>query len=296
MKNLIQFITLMIKGAIIGIANVIPGVSGGTLAVTLGIYAPLVETIGNLPQHLKNKKNLGKDAAFLVPILIGIVIAILVFTKIIAATLVKQPVNCQLFFVGLIVGSIPLLLKLGEFNRANFITMLAFLLGAGLMLFFFYFDTKTQGGFSGTQTISNVQLTNPMYLLWLGLCGMLAATAMVIPGISGSLLLVMMGAYSPILQMVSRISSRTGELSFLYTSLGLSIFTVGMILGILLSTRLINWLIKHHKTNTMAFILGLVICSILPIWPAGISTDMHGLLIHGGVILSGAVIAYTLGR
>lgn len=296
MNNFTQFFILTVKGIIVGIANIIPGVSGGTLAVTLGIYAPLVDIIGHLPQRFKDKKLFAKDASFLLPIMLGIILAILIFSKIISLVLVQQPVNSQLFFVGLIVGSLPLLIKLGEFRKHHcWSAFLSFLAAAALMLFFLYFEGHS-GQDSGMQQITNKELSNPVYLSWLGVCGFFAATAMVVPGISGSLLLVMLGAYGPVLQLVSNLSSSSAQLGFGYTILGLVVFVMGICLGIILCARFVDWLIKKYRTNTMAFILGLVLFSILAIWPSGLQFSGTGVVVHLLVLLGGAAAAYGLGR
>ncbi len=296
MNQLMQFLLLAMKGCLIGIANIIPGVSGGTIAVAMNIYAPLVESIGHFPHNLKNPPQLRHDIAFLTPVIAGALTGIVIFSKIISHLLVTQRVNSQLFFVGLIIGSLPLLFKLGNFKKPHWASILAFVLAAAMMLSFFILENHTSKDFS-LQAFGNDDLRNPMYLLWLGLCGFIAAVAMVVPGLSGSLLLVMLGAYGHILTMISRLTgSSEAQLSWNLCVLGLCVFAAGIGLGIICCARLIDYLMKKYPQSTMAFILGLMIFSILPIWPAGMIFSVSSLLIYTGVILAGAAAAYTLGR
>lgn len=291
-----KFLRLAMKGCLIGIANIIPGVSGSTIAVAMNIYAPLVESIGHFPHNLKNLPQLRHDITFLTPVIAGALAGIMIFSKIISHLLATQPVNSQLFFVGLIIGSLPLLFKLGNFKKPHWTSILAFALAAVMMLSFSILENHTSKDFS-LQSFSNDDLRNPMYLLWLGLCGFLAAAAMVVPGLSGSLLLVMLGVYGHILTMISRLSSLSeSQLSWNLSVLGLCVFVAGIGLGIICCARLIDYLMKKYSQSTMAFILGLMMFSILPIWPAGMIFSVSFLLIYTGVILAGAAVTYSLGR
>ncbi len=296
MKKLIEFFLLIIKGCLIGIANIIPGVSGGTIAVSMNIYAPLVQAIGHFPRNLKNKHQLKQDTAFLAPVILGALLGIAIFSKIIAHLLMTQPVASQLFFVGLIIGSLPLLFRLGNFRHMHLGSVLSFAAAAAMMISFFLMEGNSTKEFS-LESFSNENFKNPMYLLWLGLCGFIAAIAMVIPGISGSLLLVMLGAYGHILTMISRLTgSSASQLSWPLCALGLGVFALGMACGIICCARLIDYLMKKHPQPTMAFILGLMIFSILPIWPAGMVFSLSSILIYTGVISAGAMLAFSLGR
>ena len=166
-------ILLIIKGMIIGLANVIPGVSGGTLMITLGIYEQVIDTISHFFHHFK------KNLKFIIPLGIGVVLSLLVFSKIIGISLEKFPFATTLFFLGLIVGGLPILVNNLNKNKdskrvSNYI--IAFLSFAFIILF------------AMLKSSSEVDLTNinASSLIILFLVGIIASATMVIPGISGS--------------------------------------------------------------------------------------------------------------
>lgn len=273
-------IILMLKGAIFGVANVIPGVSGGTIALTMGVYEDLISSISHF--FKKPKKSL----MFLLPFIIGAGLSILLMSKLISFCLNKFPFPTTLFFVGLILGGVPLLTKKIKNKKTKPLNIGLFLLTFAIVLGMYFMKSGA----------SEVSLANPnllMYLL-LAVVGMVAAATMVIPGISGSFVLMLLGFYEPVVNTVSDLTN--------FSNLGhnLSIlipFGLGVLVGIILIAKLIEYLFDKYEIPTYYAILGFVIASILTLIMGVISTKLALTHIIVGLILLGvgSIIGYKLG-
>ena len=187
----------IISGALIGIANIIPGVSGGTVALLLGVYEKLTESIGDFITSSKEKKI--KIFKFLFQIFVGVIIGILAFAKIIDLLYKNYKEGTSFFFLGLIIGSLPLVLTYRDNEKINKYGKLWFLFGLLLMISFIFL----QSFYSNEKTSNDLYQLTVGYIIKLILSGALAGGAMVIPGISGSLLLVMLGEYYNILGFIN---------------------------------------------------------------------------------------------
>ncbi|WP_349763776.1 DUF368 domain-containing protein [Fusobacterium sp. SYSU M8D902] len=261
-------IQLFLKGIIIGIANIMPGVSGGTLAVILGVYDRLTEAIGNFPTAPTKKKI--EYAKFLLQIGVGAVVGVVLFARIIEFCFTNYPRLTAGGFSLLIIPSIPYIIK-GEDKRAKK-NIVAFILGAILTLCFVYADYKF-GKDGGSRELVTVVTT--AYAIKLFVCGGVAAGAMIIPGISGSLLLLMLGEYYNILGFINKFFSNLINITS-YSSIGeivtnlyiipLTAFGVGVVLGLVLIAKLINMLLARYRSVTLFFITGIVMVSVLQIW------------------------------
>lgn len=260
---------LFFKGIIIGVANIMPGVSGGTLAVILGVYDKLTEAIGNfLTVPFKKKVEYGK---FLLQICSGMLIGIILFAKIIEFSFTNYPRSTAAFFSLLILPSIPFIVKGEDKKNKNNIT--AFIIGAVITLIFVFLDYRFG---SKTDTKTLVEVITFSYCIKLFFCGALAAGAMIIPGISGSLLLLMLGEYYNILGFISKFFDGTVHITS-YTSLSeiiqnlyiipIAIFSLGILIGLVVIAKLINMLLSSkHRSATLFFITGIIVVSILQIW------------------------------
>lgn len=260
---------LFFKGIIIGVANIMPGVSGGTLAVIMGVYDQLTEAIGNfITVPLKKKMEYAK---FLLQIGSGMAIGIILFAKIIEFCFTNYPKSTAAFFSLLILPSIPYIIK-GE-DKKNNRNRMFFILGALITLVFVFLDYHL-GNSSGTAQL--VKTITFSYCIKLFICGALAAGAMIIPGISGSLLLLMIGEYYNILGFISgffdglvRIASY-GSLSEIINNLyviPLAVFALGVAIGLVLVAKIINMLLSsRHRSVTLFFIAGIIVVSVLQIW------------------------------
>ena len=273
-------ILLILKGMIIGLANVIPGVSGGTLMITLGIYEQVIDTISHFFTNFK------KNLKFIIPLGIGVILSLLLFSKIIGLSLEKFPFATTLFFLGLIIGGMPLIIKNMKKNKdskkiSNYI--IAFLAFAFIILFAFL------------KTGNEVNLNNlsPIGYLILFLVGILASATMVIPGISGSFVLMLLGYYKPIIDTVR---SLTDFSKLSHNILILGSFGIGVLIGIVLVSKLIEMLLKKYETKTYYAVFGFVVASLIAIIKPLFSVNLTILEIVIGVILLiiGALAAYKI--
>ena len=242
----------IIQGLIIGVANVIPGVSGGTLALIMGIYEKLMEAIGTF--FKVDRKQKLSFAFFLFKIFIGAVLGILLFARMIDYLYTNhfQPTN--FFFIGLILSSVPGIIKGEEKITAKKRNLIFFFIGFLIIILL----SKIHSVNAEAGLISEV---TPMYSIKLLLCGAMASAAMIIPGISGSMLLMILGEYYNILGFINN-----------RNLLAILIVGIGVILGILLFSKLVDYLLKKHRPTTLYFIVGLILASIIEIWP-GINLD-----------------------
>ncbi|WP_300370563.1 DUF368 domain-containing protein [Brachyspira sp.] len=253
-----NYISYFIKGMAIGIANAIPGVSGGTIAFVLGIYEKLTYAISILPNALIKLKwdEIKESLKVLIPIAFGAAISIVLFLKLINYSFTYYPIPTKIFFVGLILGSFPFITKTVE--EFNFKVFIAFFIGAFIMAIFVYFDINKPVGettYSGNFSI--------LYGIKLFLCGIAAAVAMVIPGISGSLLLLILGEYENISNFISSFLD-TFNLQLLIPLIFLG---VGVVIGIFTISKLVTVLIQKYKSILFGFVLGIIIVSFLSLWP-----------------------------
>lgn len=236
---------LFIKGFILGVANVIPGVSGGTLAVSLGLYERILECVTTL--FKKFKENL----TFIMPIALGIGVAILSTSKLVTYALTNFKAQTIFLFVGLIFGGISLIMKKVKGQKSFFnicVLCIVFIFVLGLNF------VKTD-----TFSISFTNMKIVDYIL-LALVGFIASSAMVIPGISGSFVLMVFGYYEKIMATISHLTT--------FKNIGqdliiLTVFGIGVLLGILFMAKLITKLIEKNEVRTYFAIMGFVLSSIV---------------------------------
>ena len=254
------YLSYFIKGMAIGIANAIPGVSGGTIAFVLGIYEKLTYSISSLPIALIKLrwKDVAESLKILIPVFFGAIISIFLFLNIISFLFANYPIPTKIFFVGLVLGSFPFVTKTVE--KYDLKIFLAFFLGAFIMAIFVYFDINEPeiNKIIGESTYSDFSV---VYGIKLFFCGIAAAIAMVIPGISGSLLLLILGEYENISYFVSNITS---NFNYIYPLIFLG---VGIVIGIFAISKLITVLIQKYRGIVFGFVLGILIVSFLSLWP-----------------------------
>lgn len=239
MKNII----LALKGAVFGIANIIPGVSGGTMAVIMKVYEKLLESINSIFKHFK------ESMKFLIPFGIGIIIALLLGSKLINICLDKCPIPTSLFFAGLVLGGVPLVYK-GTQKKFNIKNIIIFLITTGIVVGMLFIPTTDKSTIKGFD----------YFLLFI--CGFVAAAAMIIPGISGSMVLMLIGYYNTIINALNNLTN----MELLGNSILILLpFGIGVVIGFLSCCRLIAFLIKKFPIESYFAILGFVIASIISI-------------------------------
>ncbi len=242
------------RGILMGISDLIPGVSGGTIAFILGIYDRLLEAISGFFSR-DWKKYLG----FLVPLGIGIVITLLLFSRVIEYLLEQHYEATQFFFMGLIIGVIPYIMKQAEVKK-NFTArhlIILLVIGAALAVTAFIPTEEDLAPITS--------LTLPIFFL-LFFSGWLASMAMLLPGISGSFILLLLGVYS----------TAINALSTLNIPIALTI-GAGVIVGFIVSSKAIQYLLEHFTYVTYAAIIGLILGSLFVVFP-GFSADSTTLI------------------
>ncbi len=251
---------ITLKGLAMGAADVVPGVSGGTIAFVLGIYEELISSIDKLDFGVFTiwKKNGLKAAwihingSFLLSLFVGIVISVISLAKLIKWLLFNEPVLLWSFFFGLVLASIIYIVKqIATWNVSVIIAMLV------LTLVSYY--------------ITNLQpFTNPDSYLYLLFCGFLAIIAMILPGVSGAFILLLLGTYQTAIgtidDLFESIISRDFDL-FKSAFAKFLMFAIGALLGLKTFSKLLNWMFKNHKNLTLAVLTGFMIGSLNKIWP-----------------------------
>ncbi len=231
------------RGFFIGISDLIPGVSGGTIAFILGIYDELLASISGFFSR-EWKKHIG----FLVPLAIGIGAALLLFSRVIEFLLKNYHAQTQFFFLGLIIGVLPFIAKQANvkknFKIGHFLVIL--IVGAALASLAFVSPQDNT-------TITTLTATNTIGLFFAGWAG---SMAMLLPGISGSFVLLLLGVYS----------TAIGALSNLNLPI-IAVIGAGVIVGFIVSSKIISYLLTHFTYITFAVIIGLIIGSVFVMYP-----------------------------
>lgn len=269
---------LGVKGFFIGIANIIPGVSGGTLAITMGIYERLIEAISHFLGKFK------ENIKFLIPIGIGALLAIVIGSKIIGYSLNTFPLPPILFFTGLILGGVPMLYKRVK-GKGKISNILIFLLMFAFIIALMFLKTGKEVSFN--------QMNMMSYFL-LFLVGIVSAATMIIPGISGSFMLMVMGYYKPILNTVNALTS--------FEDIGHNIsilipFGLGIVFGFVGIAKILEMLFKKFEVPTYFGIIGFVLASVIGIFTSttGLTFEIFPFLIGIILFIIGFQIAYKLG-
>jgi putative membrane protein len=290
-KGIKHYIRTFWVGGAMGVANIIPGVSGGTLAVVFGIYEELMQALGNFVTDRENRR---KYITFLAVLFSGSIVAILGLAPVLNWAFKNHPLPTVYFFIGLIVGSIPVVLKSHNEMQLKASRLISFLIGLGIVIFL----SIIQSDSSSSQTAFDplqFQLTDYLYYAF---CGIISASAMIIPGVSGSFILLLLGIYWNILGSLSGISTIflsdgfTEEMIVRFSLLGS--LGIGIVIGILVISRIMSWALKHYPANTMYAILGLIIGSLYQIYP-GYEFNMSGFVAVITLVI-GFVISLKFGK
>jgi putative membrane protein len=246
-----QCIILYLKGMLMGIADLIPGVSGGTIAFITGIYEQLLEAISSIDGtffkcllSFKLKEAFSRvHLKFLLVLLAGVGTSVLVFARLMHFLIYEYPIPTWGMFFGLIGASIIIL---GKEIESFFSVKSLFWVVLGAVLAFVI--------------VGLIPVTTPEYFWWIFICGLIAIMAMILPGLSGSFLLLILGKYQYI----------TGAIKNPFSSenfLILCVFAAGAITGILGFSKVLNHFLKHFRSQTIAILTGILIGSLRKVWP-----------------------------
>ncbi|MGL4826098.1 MAG: DUF368 domain-containing protein [Vibrionaceae bacterium] len=241
-----QNILTVLKGMAMGAADVVPGVSGGTIAFITGIYDTLLESIRRINPSLFSlfKQHGGRhvwqhiNGSFLVCLITGILTSILLFAKAVSFALAEYPVIIWSFFFGLIVASAIHMIK--QIDTWKWPQVSVAILGCVLAY---------------VVTIAS-PITLEFNLFTVFLAGSIAICAMILPGISGSFILLLLGMYSPVIDAVK---------GFDFSILG--IFAIGCVVGLLSFSHVLSWLLREYRSLTIAFLTGLLVGALGKVWP-----------------------------
>lgn len=272
-------ILIVLKGFVLGIANIIPGVSGGTLAITLGIYEKLIDIISNFKNKIK------ENIRFVLLIVLGVAIGLLLFSNIISICLDKFPFITILFFIGIIVGGTKVLFNKVK-NDIKLSNIIIFLITFSIVMIMTFV--------SSGERIVTLDSLNILKIIGLFFAGLVAAASMLLPGISGSFVLMLIGYYKPI---VNSIKDLTHFNNILHNIIILSFTGIGILFGLVLAAKLINWLLKKYEMPTYFGIIGFVIASIISIFITALSNTIGIVDIILGILMFivGIFIAKVIG-
>lgn len=282
-----KFLFDILRGAAIGIANIIPGVSGGTLAVSMGIYDKIISSVTGLFRHFK------KSVTTLLPYGIGMVVGLLGLSFIIEFLFASYPLPTVLLFIGLILGGVPALWKRIKGQKIGAIGILLFLLFFALLVLLPFV--------AGEERTDLVLTPDAVTIIKLFFVGVIASATMVIPGVSGSMILMSLGFYAPILSSITdfvravldfNIGAALAECALLVP------FGIGILVGIFAIAKLIEFLLARFEAYTYCAVLGLVAASPISIFTAFRmpKPSVLILVISPIALAAGFAAAYFLGK
>ncbi len=270
---------LIIGGFIVGIANIIPGVSGGTMMVIFGIFTPIMTAISEILSKSSLKSKL-KHIKFLGILLVGVALGLVIFANIMELALQFIPTQTKFLFFGMIAFSIPIL-KRKEMPKEK-INILPFIIGCAIILTMMFFAPE-----DANLIITDFPAITALYLVKMVFMGMISGAAMFVPGVSGSMLLLILGEYYLFNSLVANVTSFE-----MIVLIPLAFMAFGILLGIVLSSKVTAYALKKNHRATMSLIFGLVIASCVMIIPFDASYDIMTILtsivaaIIGGVLVS----------
>ena len=254
MKHFGNYILTAVKGACMGAADVIPGVSGGTIAFMMGIYDTLLGSISAINTKAFQLLFHGKfkefwkhiNGSFLLSLVIGIGLSVLSLAKAMTYLLAHHPIQTWAFFFGLIVASSNFILRdIKGWNLKSCLTLVAgILLGVVIC------------------TLSPTQTPDALWFIFL--CGAIAICAMILPGISGSFILLILGKYEFIMGTINELTAGVN----VGHNLGvLAIFAIGAVIGIISFSKFLHWLMGRYHKQTLIVLAGFIIGSLVKVWP-----------------------------
>lgn len=246
-------INQILRGIVIGMANIIPGVSGGTMMVSMGIYDTLLHCITHI------FKEFVKSIKTLLPYAIGMLVGIVALASVLKWAFANYPLPTSTLFIGLILGGLPILVHKIDRKRIGVASILIFLVFFALIIVMALIPKPDMAD-------TLVMSIGQVFILIV--VGIIAAATMIIPGVSGSLVLMLLGYYKPVLSAVSGLKDALFQFSLPTLGASLAVllpFAVGVVIGIFFVAKLLEWLIARYPTQTYLGVLGLVLASPIAI-------------------------------
>ena len=282
MKNFLKYLTVGVKGACMGAADVIPGVSGGTIAFIMGIYDEFVGSIARIDATAVKMLFTGRirdfwkhiNGTFLVSLVLGIGVSVVVLAGLMQTLLSNFPIQTWAFFFGLIVASSIFILRGISGWKAGDLGFLALGLVLGVVVC----------------TLSPTQTPDALWFIFLS--GALAICAMILPGISGSFILLILGKYQFIMGCISDL---VVGVDFGRNLLILGVFMVGAVVGILGFSKFLHWLLARWHRTTLIVLAGFIIGSLVKVWPWSNAEAMEQVSRFGGYLWGWALLFAVIG-
>ena len=269
-----NFLWIFFNGILMGVANVIPGLSGGTLLLLTGIYPRFIEVFGSFSPKTIRDYRWKENIIFIMIIAIGALLSIFATSKIMSWLLESYNVPVYLLLIGLIIGSIDIITKKIDFKSIS--SRYAFVSGIILIVLIIILSR-----FFGNPSSS----AEDQGIFLLISAGALASATMVLPGVSGSMLLLLLGLYKPVVDSVSSLKI-----------MNILFIGIGAIVGILFASRLIKSLLDKHSSATYAFLFGLIMASLVDLFPLSIFNTFNVFIIGIIALIFGIILGKGLKR
>lgn len=260
-----------LHGMLIGIANAIPGVSGGTMAVILNIYDKIMYAL--------SPKNLKENLKFLIPLAMGAVLGIFLLSNVIVAAMENYPMILNFCFIGLVLGSLPAIFKRAKGDGIHNRNWIFFALGLGVMIFMTLVNPEA----TANKTIAEFGGVDIGLCAWLFFTAAIGCIAMILPGLSGSLVLLLFGTYGAIMESIAT-----------FNLILIGVTGLGVLTGGAAGVKVIKKMLRFHPQALYFGILGLMVGSMIIIWP-GFTPNTQGIIAVVGFIAF-TLIAFFMSR
>lgn len=269
----------ILKGFAMGTSDLVPGVSGGTIALLLGIYNQFIASISGI-----FSRRFWPSFTFLIPIIIGMLLAMGSLSNLFNYLLSQHHIPTMFFFGGLIIGIVPYLLKISNY-KTSFTTKHYMMVIAGIAILI-VITLMNNGDKHAGETLT---LSTSLIIKYF-IAGMCASSAMLLPGISGSFMLLVFGVYGTVMLAISEVV----KLNFAGLPILLAV-GFGVLAGFIISSKIIQYFLTHHKLMTFALIIGFVVGSLFAVFP-GLPTNIVMWFVSLVVFIIGFIVSSTLGR
>ncbi|HDJ7199182.1 TPA: DUF368 domain-containing protein [Staphylococcus aureus] len=269
----------ILKGFAMGTSDLVPGVSGGTIALLLGIYNQFISSISGI-----FSRRFWPSFTFLIPIIIGMLLAMGSLSNLFNYLLSQHHIPTMFFFGGLIIGIVPYLLKISNY-KTSFTTKHYMMVIAGIAILI-VITLMNNGDKHAGETLT---LSTSLIIKYF-IAGMCASSAMLLPGISGSFMLLVFGVYGTVMLAISEVV----KLNFAGLPILLAV-GFGVLAEFIISSKIIQYFLTHHKLMTFALIIGFVVGSLFAVFP-GLPTNIVMWFVSLVVFIIGFIVSLTLGR
>ncbi|HAR3998907.1 TPA: DUF368 domain-containing protein [Staphylococcus aureus] len=269
----------ILKGFAMGTSDLVPGVSGGTIALLLGIYNQFIASISGI-----FSRRFWPSFTFLIPIIIGMLLAMGSLSNLFNYLLSQHHIPTMFFFGVLIIGIVPYLLKISNY-KTSFTTKHYMMVIAGIAILI-VITLMNNGDKHAGETLT---LSTSLIIKYF-IAGMCASSAMLLPGISGSFMLLVFGVYGTVMLAISEVV----KLNFAGLPILLAV-GFGVLAGFIISSKIIQYFLTHHKLMTFALIIGFVVGSLFAVFP-GLPTNIVMWFVSLVVFIIGFIVSLTLGR